>query len=199
MIRILRLYANSIDKLTEGLGAISMYLVLPTVFIGFANVILRYTGQYIGRRLTSNAIIEIQWYLYSLIFFFGFAYILKHNINVRVDFWYGQQSPKRKAIIDFAGHLIALVPFCILGLVVTYNPVMLSWGRRFDGSWGTWEMSPDPSGLPRAPIKTMILFGFITLLLQAIVELIRLYGTLRDIDELQRTKPEEREAPLRIE
>ncbi|HRQ41964.1 MAG TPA: TRAP transporter small permease subunit [Chloroflexota bacterium] len=176
-----------------------MYLVLPTVFIGFANVILRYTGQYIGRRLTSNAIIEIQWYLYSLIFFFGFAYILKHNINVRVDFWYGQQSPKRKAIIDFAGHLIALVPFCILGLVVTYNPVMLSWGRRFDGSWGTWEMSPDPSGLPRAPIKTMILFGFITLLLQAIVELIRLYGTLRDIDELQRTKPEEREAPLRIE
>ncbi len=199
MIRILRLYANAIDKLTEGLGAISMYLVLPTVFIGFANVVLRYAGQFIGFRLTSNAIIEIQWYLYSLIFFFGFAYILKHNINVRVDFWYGQQSQKRKAIIDFVGHLIALVPFCLLGLYVTYNPVMLSWGRRFDGSWGPWEMSPDPSGLPRAPIKTMILVGFFTLLLQAIVELIRLYGTLRDIDELQRTKPEDKEAPLRIE
>lgn len=199
MIRILRLYANSVDKLTEGLGAISMYLVLPTVFIGFANVVLRYVGQFIGQRLTSNAIIEIQWYLYSLIFLFGFAYILKHNINVRVDFWYGQQSLKRKAIIDFVGHLIALVPFCILGLVVTYNPVLLSWGRRFDGTWGTWEMSPDPSGLPRAPIKTMILVGFITLLLQAIVELIRLYGTLRDIDELQRSTPEEMEEPLRIE
>ncbi len=198
MIRILRLYANSVDKLTEGLGALSMYLVLPTVFIGFANVVLRYVGQYVGQRLTSNAVIEIQWYLYSLIFFFGFAYILKHDINVRVDFWYGQQSLKRKAIIDFVGHLIALVPFCILGLVVTYNPVMLSWGRRFDGSWGTWEMSPDPSGLPRAPIKTMILVGFFTLLLQAIVELIRLYGVLRDIDELQRT-PEVREEPLRIE
>ncbi|MBX3060772.1 MAG: TRAP transporter small permease subunit [Anaerolineae bacterium] len=199
MIRILRLYANAIDKLTEGLGAISMYLVLPTVFIGFANVVLRYVGRFVGVRLTSNAIIEIQWYLYSLIFFFGFAYILKHNINVRVDFWYGQQSAKRKAIIDFVGHLIALVPFCLLGLYVTYNPVMLSWGRRFDGSWGTWEMSPDPSGLPRAPIKTMILVGFFTLLLQAIVELIRLYGILRDIDELQRTRPEDKEAPLRIE
>lgn len=198
MIRILRLYANSIDKLTEGLGAISMYLVLPTVFIGFANVVLRYMGRFVGVRLTSNAIIEIQWYLYSLIFLFGFAYILKNNINVRVDFWYGQQSLKRKAIIDFVGHLIALVPFCILGLVVTYNPVMLSWGRRFDGSWGTWEVSPDPSGLPRAPIKTMILVGFFTLLLQAIVELIRLYGILRDIDELQRA-PEAREEPLRIE
>ncbi len=199
MIRILRLYANAIDKLTEGLGAISMYLVLPTVFIGFANVVLRYAGRFVGVRLTSNAIIEIQWYLYSLIFFFGFAYILKHNINVRVDFWYGQQSLKRKAIIDFVGHLIALVPFCLLGLYVTYNPVMLSWGRRFDGTWGTWEMSPDPSGLPRAPIKTMILVGFFTLLLQAIVELIRLYGTLRDIEELQRTSPEDKEAPLRIE
>ena len=199
MIRILQLYADSVDRLTEVLGTISMYLVLPTVFIGFANVVLRYVGQFIGQRLTSNAIIEIQWYLYSLIFLFGFAYILKNNINVRVDFWYGQQSLKRKALIDFVGHLIALVPFCILGLVVTYNPVLLSWGRRFDGSWGTWEMSPDPSGLPRAPIKTMILFGFFTLLLQAIVELIRLYGTLRDIDELQRTTPGEREAPLRVE
>jgi TRAP-type mannitol/chloroaromatic compound transport system permease small subunit len=199
MIRILQLYANAIDRLSEGLGALSMYLVLPTIFIGFANVVLRYAGQFVGTRLTSNAIIEIQWYLYSLIFFFGFAYILKNNINVRVDFWYGQQSQKRKAIIDFVGHLIALIPFCFLGLAVTYNPVMLSWGRRFDGSWGTWEMSPDPSGLPRAPIKTMILVGFFTLLLQAIVELIRLYGTLRDIDELKRTTPLEREEPLRVE
>lgn len=199
MKRILVIYMNTVDKLTESLGTISMYLVIPTVVIGFANVVLRYVGQFIGVRLTSNAIIEIQWYLYSLIFMLGFAYILKHNINVRVDFWYGQLNPKRKALIDFVGHLVALIPFCLLGLFVTYNPVMLSWGRRFDGSWGSWEVSPDPSGLPRAPIKTMILVGFFMLLLQGIVEVIRLWATLRDIEELKPKTTEVLEVPLRIE
>ncbi len=199
MNRILVIYMNTVEKLTEGLGTISMYLVIPTVLIGFANVVLRYVGQFIGIRLTSNAIIEIQWYLYSLIFILGFAYILKHNINVRVDFWYAQLDPKRKALIDFVGHLVALIPFCLLGLFVTYNPVMLSWGRRFDGSWGSWEVSPDPSGLPRAPIKTMILVGFLMLLLQGIVELIRLWATLRDIEELKPKTTEVPEVPLRIE
>lgn len=199
MNRILVQYMRLVDKLSDSLGAISMYLVIITVAIGFANVVLRYVGRFIGQRLSSNFFIELQWYLYSLIFLFGFAYILKHNINVRVDFWYANQSPKRKAMIDFIGHLLALIPFCILGLVVSFNPVLISWGRRPGGEWGTWELSPDPSGLPRAPIKTMILVGFFMLLLQGTVEMIRLWAIMRDIDELKPTEIEELEAPLRIE
>lgn len=198
-MRLIKKYTQIIEKLTEGLGALSLYLVIITVVIGFANVVLRYLGRFVGIRLTSNLLIELQWYLYSLIFFFGFAYILKHNINVRVDFWYANQSPKRRAMIDFVGHLIALIPFCLLGLFVTVNPVLTSWGLRPNGTWGTWELSPDPSGLPRAPIKTMILVAFFTLLLQASIEMIRLFAILRDIDEL---KPEvliESEAPIRVE
>ncbi|MCA9973369.1 MAG: TRAP transporter small permease subunit [Anaerolineales bacterium] len=199
-MRLLLRYVRIVDAFTDYLGAISMYLVILTVFIGFANVVLRYVGQLIGQRLTSNLFIELQWYLYSLIFFFGFAYILKHGINVRVDFWFAEQKPKVKAWIDLVGHLLALVPFCIIGLWVTYQPVLTSWGLRPNGTWGTWELSPDPNGLPRAPIKTMIIIAFVTLLLQAIAELIKLIAIIRDQQDLVRdVLAQDAEAPLRIE
>lgn len=199
MRRFLQAYVRAIDRFTDILGGISMYLVIILLAIGFANVVLRYAGRFVGVRLTSNAIIELQWYLYSLIFFFGFAYILKHNINVRVDFWFGKQSQKRKALIDLIGHAIALFPFTIIALWVTINPVLTSWGRRPDGSWGAWEVSPDPSGLPRAPIKTMILVAFVTLLLQAIAEIIKLVAVYYNVEGIRPTHLAEVEAPLRIE
>lgn len=199
MKRIARIYMDAIDTLSEWLGKLSMYLVVVTFAVGFANVVLRYLGRFVGVRLTSNLFIELQWYLYSLIFLLGFAYILKHNINVRVDFWYGRLEPIKKARIDFIGHILALIPFCIIALVVTWDPVLTSWGRRPNGNWGLWELSPDPSGLPRAPIKTMIIFAFVTLLLQALVEMIRLFATLRDIEELKPDSLRQLEAPIRIE
>ena len=116
---------------------------------GFYNVLARYIGRYIGVHLASNFYIEAQWYLYSLVFFLGFAYILKHDINVRVDFLYTHWSNKTKTWVNLLGTLIFLIPFCIMGIYVTYNPVLSSWGRLPSGLWGAWEMSPDPDGLPR--------------------------------------------------
>jgi TRAP-type mannitol/chloroaromatic compound transport system permease small subunit len=198
-MRFLKAYVTIIDRFTEFLGSISLYLVIATVTVGFANVVLRYLGRFTSQRLTSNLLIELQWYLYSLIFFFGFAYILKNNINVRVDFWFGRQSVRRKAWIDFIGHLIALIPFCIIGIIVTWNPVLSSWGLRPNGTWGLWELSPDPSGLPRAPIKTFIILAFVSLLFQASVEIIRLIAVLRDVDELKTQAVLDEQAPIRVE
>jgi TRAP-type mannitol/chloroaromatic compound transport system permease small subunit len=142
--------------------------------------------------------IELQWYLYSLVFLLSFAHILKHGINVRVDFWYGRQPPRRKMWIDLIGHLVALLPFCLLALAVTTNPVLLSWGRLPGGGWGAWELSPDPNGLPRAPIKSMILLTFLSLLLQAMAETIRLVAMLRGVD-LATAAATEYDMPRRIE
>lgn len=190
-------FTKTVDKISEFFGTISMYIVIVTFIVGFLNVVLRYTGELVGRRLTSNVFIELQWYLYSLIFFLGFAYILKNGINVRVDFWFADQPKKLQAKIDLVGHLIALIPFCLLALWATWNPVLRSWGLRPDGSWGTWEMSPDPNGLPRAPIKSMIVIAFVLLLLQAIAEVIKLIAILRDQEHLVQTA--EIDAPIRIE
>ncbi len=172
-IRALLNFSRAIDKFTEIIGSSTGAIVILTVGVGFYNVIARYIGRLIGIQLSSNAAIELQWYLFSLMFFMGFAYILKHGANVRVDFLYANWTEKQQALVDFIGTMLFGIPFCILGIWVTFNPVLQSWGLLPDGSWGTWEMSPDANGLPRAPIKTMIIVAFVTLLLQSISQAIK--------------------------
>ncbi len=181
-MRALLYLSRAIDTLVEQVGKTANVIVVALIAIGFLNVMVRYVGKSIGRTLTTNAVIETQWYLFSILFFVGFAYILKHNVNVRVDFLYAKWSPRRKAIVDLLGTLFLLIPFCLLAIYVSINPVLSSWGRLPNGEWGRWEVSPDPSGLPRAPIKSMIIVGFGLLLLQAISQAIKytaiLTGTL---------------------
>jgi TRAP-type mannitol/chloroaromatic compound transport system permease small subunit len=154
------------------------WIVTLMIAIGFLNVVGRYVGRFLQMRLSSNAFIEIQWYMFSVLFFLGFAYIMKHNLNVRVDFWYAKQNPKRQAWVDLLGHVLFFVAFCIIGIAVAYGPVLRSWGLLRDGSWGNWEMSPDPDGLPRAPIKSMIIVSFVLLLIQTFSEVIKQIGVI---------------------
>jgi TRAP-type mannitol/chloroaromatic compound transport system permease small subunit len=170
--------SRAIDAVNEFIGNLLPYLVILMIGVGFYNVVARYLGRFVGARLTNNSAIEIQWYLYSVLFFFGFAYILKHNINVRVDFLYAKWSPQRRAWVDLLGTILFLIPFCILAIYVTWNPVLSSWGRLPNGSWGTWEISPDPNGLPRAPIKSMIIVAFTLLLAQAVSQVIKYVAVL---------------------
>ena len=201
MLKILLKYTEIVDAISERLGWLSMMLVILTLIVGFYNVLARYLGRFIGVRLSTNLFIELQWYLYSLVFFLGFAYILKHGINVRVDFIYANWPKRRKAMLDFWGHIFFLLPYTLLGIYVTYKPVLTSWGKLPGGGWGPMEMSPDPSGLPRAPIKTMIIVAFVTLFFQAIAEIIKLYVVMTGKDEEVPVVVEELEveAPLRIE
>jgi TRAP-type mannitol/chloroaromatic compound transport system permease small subunit len=165
--------SRAIDRFTGWIGNLLPILVTVMIAAGFYNVVARYIGRFIGQRLTSNSLIEIQWYLFSLVFFLGFAYILRDNVNVRVDFLYSKWSPKRRALVDLLGSVLFLSTFCIMGIVVTINPVLRSWGRLPNGTWGAWEMSPDPGGLARAPIKSMIIVAFTLLLIQTISQIIK--------------------------
>lgn len=169
-MRVLLRLSRGIDHLSEGLGKVSIYLTLILIVIGFYNVAARYIGRNIGQNLSSNVFIETQWYIFSVIFFLMFAYNLKHEVNVRVDFLYTKWSLRRRTWIDLFGTLLFLIPFCIMGIWVTINPVLFS--------WRLWEMSPDPGGLPRAPIKTFIIIAFVLLLLQAISQVIKYIAVL---------------------
>jgi TRAP-type mannitol/chloroaromatic compound transport system permease small subunit len=177
-MRILLKVARAIDRIIERLGQWSQWLVVLTVAVGFYNVVVRYVGRFIGLQFSSNALLELQWYLFSLIFLFRFPYILKHDQNVRVDFWYTDWSIRRKTWVNLIGTALFLIPFCILGLYITLNPVLASWGLLPDGTWSSWEVSSDASGLPRAPIKTMVLVGLAMLLLQAIAQVIKYIAIL---------------------
>ena len=157
--------AGAIDRLNEWIGRITYWLVLLMVAVGAWNVIGRYLGRVIGTNLTSNSLIEIQWYLFDVVFLFGAAYALKYNEHVRVDILYKGWSRRRKALANFIGNLLFLIPFS--GLLIYY-----SWGTVVN-SWRIGEMSPDPGGLPRYPIKSAIILAFILLILQGISEAIK--------------------------
>lgn len=186
-IRVLLKVARAIDLVTELVGKLADWIVILTIAVGFYNVAARYIGRFIGLKLSSNVFIELQWYLFSLMFLLGFAYILKYGANVRVDFLYSNWSERRRALIDLVGTVLFLIPFCIMGIWVTLNPVLQSWGRLPDGSWGQWEMSSDADGLPRAPIKTMIIVAFVLLLLQGISQTIKYLAIVQGYSSVAQT------------
>ncbi len=164
MEKLLRL-SRIIDRFNEIVGRLSGGLVLLMILVGVWNVIGRYIGKGIGQNLTSNALIEIQWYIFDIVFLLGGAYALKHNEHVRVDLLYSRWTPRQKALANLIGTLLFLIPFSILIIIFSWSAVA--------NSWAILEVSPDPGGLPRYPIKTMILVSCVLLIIQGISEAIK--------------------------
>lgn len=172
MQRLLRL-SRWIDALNERIGRLTYWLALVMVGVGSWNVVGRYVGRAVGQNLSSNALIEIQWYIFDLLFLLGGAYALKHDEHVRMDVIQHRLSLKHQALADFIGTILFLIPFCIVVIVYSWNPVM--------NSWRVGELSPDPDGLPRYPIKTMILISFALLIIQGISEAIKKFAIFQGI------------------
>ena len=161
----LRRISAAIDRLNDRIGSAIQWLALVMVIIGAFNAIARYATRYTGVSLSSNAYLELQWYLFSLIFLMGAAYGLNHDYHVRVDVLYARLGRRARAWIDLIGSALLLAPFAFVMLWVSWGPVT--------NSWAILETSPDPGGLPRYPIKTVILVSFFLLLLQAISQIVK--------------------------
>lgn len=174
-------FARAVSRLTEAIGRLTYWLTLLMVLLGAFNAVARYQSRFTGLNLSSNRFIESQWYLFSLIFLLGAAYTLKHHGHVRVDVLYGRLSFRGKAWIDLAGNLLFLLPFCALMIYFTLPSVM--------NSWRVWEISPDPGGLPRYPIKTMVPVAFGLLFLQGIANTIEQLAVLKGLIEPPADEP----------
>lgn len=160
-----------IDRINDTVGRVVSWLCLAMVLVGAYNAVVRYLGRYIGFNLSSNAYIELQWYMFSLIFLLGAGYTLRVDAHVRVDVLYGRMSPRVRAWIDLVGTAAFLVPFCLFALWTSWPSVV--------NSWAVLEGSPDPGGLPRYPLKTMVPVAFLLLMLQGLAEAIRRVDQLR--------------------
>jgi TRAP-type mannitol/chloroaromatic compound transport system permease small subunit len=169
---VLKRAANAIDGLNDRIGAAIRWLALIMVLVGAFNAVARYMTRYVGVSLSSNAYIDLQWYFFSLIFLLGAAYGLRHDVHVRVDVLYSKVGRKAKAWIDLLGTALFLLPFSILMLMVSWPAVRNSWAVR--------ETSPDPGGLPRYPIKAVILLSFVLLVLQGFSQIVKQVEILRD-------------------
>lgn len=154
-----------IDRLNELIGKVIMWLVLAAVVISAGNAVVRKAFN-----ISSNAWLEIQWYLFAGVFMLGVGYVMLKNAHVRIDFISSKLSKRTNAIIDAIGIVVFTIPLSILMIDYAW-PVFV---RVLE----TREMSQNAGGLIRWPVWILLPAGFAVLLLQAVSELIKRIGFL---------------------
>lgn len=164
MIPLLKL-SRLIDGLTEFVAKWTIWLVLVVVLISAGNAVMRFTIHY-----SSNAWLEIQWYLFAAIFMLMAGYALLKNAHVRIDLIFGHVSPRAQAWIDIIGTLLFLTPMVLVTIWLSYPMV--------ENSIAINEQSSNAGGLVRWPVKVLLPIGLILLQLQAVSELIKRIGFL---------------------
>lgn len=172
-----------IDTINEKIGSAVSWALLLSVLICGGNAIVRYTFN-----ISSNAWLEIQWYLFSAIFLLASSYTLRRNEHVRIDVVVSRFSKRTQVWIDIFGFLLFLLP---MTLIVLYYAVPYAWL-----SIESQEMSSNAGGLIVWPAKVLIPLGFLLLTLQGISEIIKRIGYLQGkVDasafEKQAATPEE--------
>lgn len=170
-MRIFLTFARMVDALNERVGRVVYWLVLVTVLISAGNAVSRKVFD-----LSSNAFLEIQWYLFAAVFLLAAGYTLKRNEHVRVDILSSRLGPRGQAWLDLLGGLFLLLPFTLL---VLYH----AW-PFFVVSFLSGEHSNNPGGLLLWPAKALIPAGFALLLLQGVAEIIKRAGFLLGVAPL---------------
>lgn len=148
------------DQFSTWVGRFTMWLILATTLISAGNALVRKIFN-----TSSNALLEIQWYLFAAVFLLGAGYGFLRNAHVRIDFISSKLSARARNWIDIAGIVLVLFPFCGVTLV-------LAW-PFFAQAFTSGELSQNAGGLVRWPVYGLIPLGFALLLLQGLSELIK--------------------------
>lgn len=158
--------ARAIDWLNTRVGHAVRWLILAAVLISAGNAIVRKAA-----RISSNALLEVQWYLFAAVFLLCAGYVLMNNLHVRIDVVSGRLSARTRSWIDIVGIVLFVLPLC--GLLI-----VLSW-PLVAGAFLSGEGSPNAGGLIRWPVYLMVPLGMALLLLQALAELVKRVAFLR--------------------
>lgn len=164
----LLMLSSKIDWLSEKLGQSIKWLVLAAVLISAGNAIVRKLFD-----SSSNALLEIQWYLFAAVFLLGAGYAFLRNVHVRIDFISGRLTARTRNWIDAVGIVVFLLP--LAGLFV-----WLGW-PLFMRALVSGEMSQNAGGLIRWPVLALIPLGFGLLFAQALSELVKRIAFLRGL------------------
>lgn len=152
--------ALAVDRISIELGKIASWAVLFAALISAANAFVRY-----GIDWSSNAFIEIQWYLFAYMVMIGAPVVLKLNEHVRVDLIYGKLKGNAPVYVDLFGLFVFLLPVVSLLLY-------LSW-PYFLNTLTSGEMSQNAGGLIRWPVVLAMPLGFALMLLQGLSEIVK--------------------------
>lgn len=161
-------FSSLIDRLSTLIGKLTMWLILATTLISAGNAIVRKAFD-----ISSNGLLEIQWYLFAAVFMLGAGYGFLKNSHVRIDFISSRLSSRARNWVDVGGILLVLFPLCIL-------LITLSW-PFFINAYTNGEMSQNAGGLIRWPVYILVPLGFALLMLQGVSELIKRIAYLRGV------------------
>jgi len=161
-------FSRAVDGLNAQFGKIADWMVLFACAISAGNAFIRYGFSY-----SSNAWLEVQWYLFAGIVMLGASYTLFRNGHVRVDLVYGSLSERGRLWVDVFGFIFFMLPAVLL---LTW----MTWPFFWD-SLVREEGSPNAGGLLRWPVKILMPLGFGLLALQGASELIKRIALLRGI------------------
>ncbi|PKO70497.1 MAG: C4-dicarboxylate ABC transporter substrate-binding protein [Betaproteobacteria bacterium HGW-Betaproteobacteria-14] len=161
-------FSRLVDAVNDRIGKSLFWLVLLAVLISAGNAIVRKVFN-----TSSNALLEIQWYLFAAVFMLGAGYAFLKNAHVRIDFLSGRLSAKARNWIDIVGIIVFLWPLCLLF-------IKLSW-PLFANAWESGEMSQNAGGLIRWPVYLLIPAGMALLFLQSVSELIKRFAFLKGV------------------
>jgi TRAP-type mannitol/chloroaromatic compound transport system permease small subunit len=167
----LLLIARWIDRISRIAGRVAIALVLVCALVSALNALSRYAFD-----LSSNAWLELQWYLFGGIVLLGAPHVLCLNGHVRVDLLYSRLSERGRLWLDLLGFIFFLLPFSAL-------MVMYSW-PWFIEAWQLQETSANAGGLLRWPVKLLLPVGFALLTLQGISEIIKRVAALKGVIRL---------------
>ena len=171
-MRTLLRVSGVIDAINDRFGVIANWLVLIACLISAGNATSRYLFS-----ISSNAWLEVQWYMFAGMVLLGAPYTFKVNEHVRVDLVYGSVSERTRIIIDIVGIILFLMPICLILIYFTWP-----W---FTESLRTGETSSNAGGLLRWPVKLLLPLGFFLMALQGVSELIKRVAALQAHYELK--------------
>jgi len=170
--------ARAIDRMNATFGAVAAAAVFAACVVSAGNATVRYLAS-----SSSNAWLEIQWYLFGACVMLAASDVLRLNEHVRVDVLYSRLSARSKAWVDLLGMLAFLLP-------VTVVIGVMAWPWFVD-AYRTHEMSGNAGGLVRWPVKLLLPLGFFFVLLQGISEIIKRAAALTGlaVEEIAYEKP----------
>lgn len=177
-------FSRLIDGINQAIGRSVYWLILVMVVISALNAVSRKLFN-----LSSNAFLEIQWYLFAAVFLLGSGYTLLRNEHVRIDIVASCFGRTAQIWIDIIGTVLFLLPLTLLIIYTSWSYFLISFANQ--------EWSINPGGLIVWPAKLLIPAGFVLLFLQGLAQLVKLIAALRgrlDVGSLIKHHPTGAEA-----
>lgn len=162
--------SRAIDRLNEIIGKTVMWAIFVAILVSAVNAVVRKVFN-----VSSNAWLELQWYLFGAAFMLASAYTLKQNEHIRIDIFYGTRSRRTQHWIDLIGHVLFLMPFVVL---MAWMLVPYAWQ-----AWKIGQISTNSGGLIIWPARALLAGGFILLVLQGVSEIVKKIAVMQGLIE----------------